>query len=514
MSLGSSGSYVFFVKALNNMLLNLCPTLGKNNFLLPTVPAISMWISTLLRLLLLKKPWIIATQESDFVCCCQEHTPLRRLVDLVLERDLSVHFVFTCPASASEFEAAAWLYNLLQDRVQHVGFLQNLGLTFCPKRNQDKVLIACQVVPYAEHCSTTWTHVSKTLEYVFPRQVVQECDTISALQDLSVVNSIDFRRQNGCHRISDKIDVTSLSVQLSDIETVENIVQPTIDAAWTHGLAECQVKSLFPWSSAKFQEHCPHGITMSVLDLKNFSDIKLKKILAQLAILKIRYHFLAYKRLAIVGPAELVINLHIALLPVDVHLPIGSKQGAFSIHMMRVSLKDTAPPADGHCFQAKFGKIGTFPYVPVQSLWKEIHHSICNENQIVQSILADHLHQNFGAVSFSSHLCQVNESQIKCLCFDIEVMHESNVPFVTHCGTLQLTVQHQCPVADPFRAELPLVENETRRDHWNKVIAEQIWSPLGGESATYQLLKTKNWRHEDIMNSALLQLTLVKIVLM
>lgn len=65
-----------------------------------------------------------------------------------------------------------------------------------------------------------------------------------------MVNRIDFRRPNGCHRISDKIDVTSLTVQLAsdslaDIEQVENSIQPTIDAAWAHGLAECQVKHFF-----------------------------------------------------------------------------------------------------------------------------------------------------------------------------------------------------------------------------------------------------------------------------
>jgi len=70
---------------------------------------------------------------------------LWKFVDLCIERDISVHFVFTCPISACEFEAAAWLHNLLQDRVQHIGFLQNLGLTFCPKSNQEKLLIACQV---------------------------------------------------------------------------------------------------------------------------------------------------------------------------------------------------------------------------------------------------------------------------------------------------------------------------------------------------------------------------------
>ena len=109
------------------------------------------------------------------------------------------------------------------------------------------------------------------------------------------MNYIDFRRPNGCHRISDKIDVTSLTVQiandsLADIELVEKILQPTVDAAWSHGLAECQVKHFFPWNDTEFQEHFPHGITMSVLDLKAFSGTVLLEILVQLANLKVRYH--------------------------------------------------------------------------------------------------------------------------------------------------------------------------------------------------------------------------------
>ena len=65
---------------------------------------------------------------------------------------------------------------------------------------------------------------------------------------------------------------------------------------------------------------------------------------------------MAYKRLAIVGPAALVIDLHIALLPVDVHLPIGPKQGAFTIHMTRSLPGTTESLNNGHHFQAKFGK--------------------------------------------------------------------------------------------------------------------------------------------------------------
>lgn len=355
---------------------------------------------------------------------------LRKLVDHSIERNISVHFVFTCPSSACEFEAAAWPHNLLQDKVQHIGFLQNLGLTFCPKSNQERVLIACQVEPNAEQCLISWTQSCKTLEYVFPRQIVQNCNTVSELQNLPVINSIDFRKPNGCHRISDKIDVVSLTVELSgdclaDIEHVEKSIQPTIDAAWTHGLAECQVKHFFPWVDTSFQKHCPHGITMSVLDLKNVSDVRLQEVLVQLASLKIRYHFMAYKRLAIICPASLVIDLHLALLPIDVHLPIGPKQGASTIHMTQL-LPDTSKPSNnGHQFQAKFGKIGTFQYVPAQILWREIHPSICSEDRLAQTPLAVTLHQQLVAVSFSLRWCQVDASQHKRLCFDIDIKHES-----------------------------------------------------------------------------------------
>ena len=39
------------------------------------------------------------------------------------------------------------------------------------------------------------------------------------------------------------------------IERVEKIPQPTVDAAWSHGLAECQIKHFFPWNDTEFQKH-------------------------------------------------------------------------------------------------------------------------------------------------------------------------------------------------------------------------------------------------------------------
>ena len=94
-----------------------------------------------------------------------------------------------------------------------------------------------------------------------------------------------------------------------------------------------------------------------------------------------------YRRLTIFGPASLVINLHLALLPLDVHLPIGPKQGAFTIHMMRSEPQRTQTTNNYNHFQVKFGKISSFQYTPAQILWTEIHPSICMDDQLDQSAL-------------------------------------------------------------------------------------------------------------------------------
>ena len=403
---------------------------------------------------------------------------LQKLIDISVQRDISVHFVFTVPSDACEFETSAWLYNLLQDKVRHVGFMQNLGIT-CSHSRQEKYLVACQVEANAACCQITWGLPSTVLQYVLPRDVVEKQNTVGRLQALAAVSLIDFRRPNSCHRISDRVDVTSLTVQikgtqLEDIEIVERCIQPTIDASWSHGVAECQIKHFFPWSDKQFINAFPHGVTMSVIDLKNCDDLELKNILVQLANLKIRYHFMNYRRLAIFGPPSLVINLHLALLPLDVQLPIGPKQGAFTLHITKTEPIDSSIGEDSNQFQVKFGKIGSFQYVPAQILWKDIHASICTEEQMHPSPLVKLLQKDFGAVNFTIRWCQVDQSQQKCLCFDIDIQHEDALPIPAMCETLPITIHHQCPAAENSRSEVSLTEFETRREHWNNVITMQM----------------------------------------
>ena len=69
---------------------------------------------------------------------------------------------------------------------------------------------------------------------------------------------------------------------------------------------------------------------MSVFNLISFSEFMLREVLVQHAGRQIRYQSMNYQGSAIIGPASLVINLHLTLLTVDFqlpdfHLPIGPK---------------------------------------------------------------------------------------------------------------------------------------------------------------------------------------------
>ena len=89
----------------------------------------------------------------------------------------------------------------------------------------------------------------------------------------------------------------------------------------------------------------------------------------------------------------------------------------------------TDPTKDENHFKVKFGKIGSFQYAPAQVVWNEVHPAICAEDQLAQSPLVKSLRPKFGAVNFSIRWCQVDASQQKCLCFNIDIKYENELPF-------------------------------------------------------------------------------------
>ena len=159
---------------------------------------------------------------------------LRKFVDLCIERDISVHLslrVRLVLASLKQLPGCTICYKT----ESNIWVSAEPWFDFLSEEHQEKLLIAYQVEPNAEHCLIIWIQSCKTLEYVFPRQIVQNCETVKELQNLSVVHSIDFRKQ-----------ITSLTVELANdslvnIELVEKSIRPPLKRRGHMAFAECQV---------------------------------------------------------------------------------------------------------------------------------------------------------------------------------------------------------------------------------------------------------------------------------
>ena len=95
---------------------------------------------------------------------------LQKFVDMSLNKNISVHFVFTCPSNTSEFEASAWLYTLLHDKVQHIGFMQNLGITFCSTVTKRNILLHVKLSPMLNTVKFLGPNLAKPLNMYFPEQ--------------------------------------------------------------------------------------------------------------------------------------------------------------------------------------------------------------------------------------------------------------------------------------------------------------------------------------------------------
>ena len=168
-----------------------------------------------------KKPSTIAALELDSAYCYQELTYFGSSLTSALKEtslftlSLRVHIVL---ASLKQLPGCTICYKT----ESNIWVSAEPWFDFLSEEHQEKLLIAYQVEPNAEHCLIIWIQSCKTLEYVFPRQTVQNCETVKELQNLSVVHSIDFRKQ-----------ITSLTVELANdslvnIELVEKSIRPPL----------------------------------------------------------------------------------------------------------------------------------------------------------------------------------------------------------------------------------------------------------------------------------------------
>ena len=121
----------------------------------------------------------------------------------------------------------------------------NLGITSWFNSSRRNTY-ACQIEPNARHCQFPGPSLTNPLILCFPKQRVNVVTRLVSCQisPASIASTVD-----------DPIGVTELLTNwcyishraiahdsAADIELVEESMQPTIDATWSHGLAEWQVK--------------------------------------------------------------------------------------------------------------------------------------------------------------------------------------------------------------------------------------------------------------------------------
>ena len=131
---------------------------------------------------------------------------LQKFVDICLNKDISVHFVFTCPSNTSEFEASAWLYNLLHDKVQHIGFMQNLGITCCANNSQENISSHAKLSRMPSIVKSLGLNLAERLSMSFPGPLLN-----------GTILSVSYRI---CLRLTtltfdDPMDVTAYQIRLT-----------------------------------------------------------------------------------------------------------------------------------------------------------------------------------------------------------------------------------------------------------------------------------------------------------
>ena len=105
-------------------------------------------------------------------------------------------------------------------------------------------------------------------------------------------------------------------------------LQPIFDAIKYTAVKECQIKNCTPWNDDEFILANGHSATISVIDLRAFQDEDISEVMNILVQLRIFFYFMSGKRLVIYGNGSNLVRLRLELLPFNVHLPIGQKQGA------------------------------------------------------------------------------------------------------------------------------------------------------------------------------------------
>ena len=204
---------------------------------------------------------------------------------------------------------------------------------------------------------------------------------------------------------------------------------------------------------------------VSVIDLRSFSHDQITDIMQVLIELRIFFYFMSSRRLVVYGDGEALVQMRLCLIPLDIHLPIGKKQGSIQHTFRKYEVMDNGNVR----FKVSVDRIGSFTTIPVQicisSLQDDIDNDCLDGHEIVKF-----LHKQLQADKFHIDWIENEGEDEKCLCFEISIEHEAALPILIDSGQQLVTINYCGPRSKSIQTGFVSKPCETKFEHWQAVI--------------------------------------------
>ena len=412
---------------------------------------------------ILIKPWSLSSQEDYWSRECWHNITAAVNLSAFIS-----HYLTTCRNLKFLWEFMIFLENSMDT--------SNLCRQFNPFRTPIKVVkvslfsVSELISPLKRlHFDLLVQSEPGVMDLVLPRQEVFELSIIEELRKSPHIYKMDVGKRNGCFRINLPDDVISIRIYCSSssLEAQKAIfgsLQPIFDAIKYTAVKECQIKNCTPWNDDEFILANGHSATISVIDLRSFQDEDISEVMNILVQLRIYFYFMSGKRLVIYGNGSNLVRLRLELLPFNVHLPIGQKQGASQFTLKKLSMQEHKEMR----FTVKIGRVGAFHTVPVQIAIAELAEDLESGN-LHESQSVKFLREQLQAQEFHIQWIESGTSNEKCLCFELDKEYEDKIPLSIDTGTSLTRITHRGPCSQPIRVGVVNKPSENRHDHWNTV---------------------------------------------
>ena len=312
------------------------------------------------------------------------------------------------------------------------------------------------------------------MDLILPKQDVVDTRLTERFRQIPQVFQINSMKRNGCFRFNEQEDMVCMRVHshagtLEEQKSILHELQHTMNSNSTPVIEEFQLRNSIPWLDEEFLRMNGNTVSITVIDLRTFENEHIVDILHILRELEIFYYLVGGKRMVVYGDGEKLVKLKMSLLPMDIHIPIGQKQGAFQINLRKncVNMNDTLQ------FEVTITKIGAFTTIPVQIPTSDIQEMITQDN-LLQSEVCAFLSGKYGAENFTLQWTESSGDDILCLCFEIPQDYECQLPLCVDSDKRLTQIVARGPNVRPIQAGFIGKKSETKIEHWQGVIRKKL----------------------------------------